>query len=328
MRRAVCFLTLVLGCTGEPSDAPSGVEPATPLRTPVKVALNWFPEPEFGGFYEGVLGGHYERAGLDVEIIPGGPSAPTLELLGSGRAQVAITAADDLLLKRSKGIKAVGAWPAFQLSPLGLMVHEETGPAGFAEIASQSEPRVAIEVGGPFQTFLWKRFGWEGVVQAVPYGGSVGPFLVDPDFVQQAYVTSEPCVARAKGARVRFLRSSDAGWNHYGTLVAFSDPPPAWAADFVAATQAAWEAYLASPARANAEIGRLNDQLTPELLDCVTESQRPFVTGEDGLGAMRAERWAATAAALVEVGLLAEGSTGDGAWVELRGAPPAGSASR
>jgi NitT/TauT family transport system substrate-binding protein len=287
----------------------------------VKVALNWFPEPEFGGFYEGVLGGHYAEAGLDVEIIPGGPSAPTLELLGSGRAQVAITAADDLLLKRSKGISAVGAWPAFQLNPLGLMVHEQTGPADFAAIAAQPEPRVAIEVGGPFQTFLWQRYGWQGKVQAVPYGGSVGPFLADPGFVQQAYVTSEPCVARAKGAQVRFLKASDAGWNHYGTLVAFADPPPPWAADFVAATQKAWIAYMKDPARANAEIARLNDQLTPQLLDCVTEAQRPFVTGDEGLGAMSAARWAATAEALVGVGLLPPGTTADGAWVELRGAP-------
>ena len=318
----VLMLSVLLGCSEAPT-GPAGTPDAGPAAPiPVKIALNWFPEPEFGGFYEGVLGGHYADAGFDVEVIPGGPSAPTLELLGSGRAQVAITAADDLLLKRSRGIAAVGAWPGFQLNPLGLMVHEETGPADLAAIGTLDGAQVAIEVGGPFQTFLWKRFGWEGRVQAVPYGGSVGPFLVDPGFIQQAYVTSEPCVARAKGAKVRFLRASDAGWNHYGTLVAFADPPPPWAADFVRATQGAWEAYMAAPERANAEIARLNEQLTPELLNCVTEAQRPFINGEDGLGAMSAARWTATAAALVEVGLLPEGSTADGAWVELRSDPP------
>ncbi|MEC8425777.1 MAG: ABC transporter substrate-binding protein, partial [Myxococcota bacterium] len=284
---------ILAACSGGPSSMPAAERSGL---TSVKVALNWFPEPEFGGFYEGVLGGHYTAVGLDVEIIPGGPSAPTLELLGSGRAQVALTAADDLLLKRTKGIRAVGAWPGFQLNPLGLMVHEGSGPADFAAIASMTDPQVAIEVGGPFQTFLWKRHGWEGVVQAVPYGGSVGPFLADPGFIQQAYVTSEPCVARARGAAVRFLKASDAGWNHYGSLVAFADPPPPWAARFVAATQQAWTAYLEQPARANAEIARLNDQMTPGLLDCVTEAQRPFVLGQEGLGAMRDERWEATAA--------------------------------
>ncbi len=311
------LLLILTACTwGDPAPAPGSPDGAPTARA-VTIALNWFPEPEFGGFYEGVLGGHYADAGFDVTILPGGPAAPTLELLGSGRADVAITAADDLLMKRAKGLKAVGAWPGFQLNPLGLMAHAGQ-VAGFESIATSARPRVAIEVGGPFHTFLWKRYGWDGVVEAVPYGGSVGPFLADPAFIQQAYVTSEPCVARAKGADVTFLRASDAGWNHYGTLVAFADPPPDWAGRFVAATQTAWQAYLGAPGRANAEIARLNDQLSPELLDCVTEAQRPFVIGDRGLGDQSAERWAATAAALVEIGLLPAGSTADGAWVELR----------
>lgn len=305
-------LVLVTACSGKSGD------PATEEAkgaTEVRVALNWFPEPEFGGFYEGVLGGHYASVGLDVEIVPGGPSAPTLELLGSGRAQVAITAADDLLLKRAKGVRAVAAWPAFQLNPLGLMVHESSGIASFDAIAEVTGRQVAIEVGGPFQTFLWKRFDWTDRVRAIPYGGSVGPFLADTGFIQQAYVTSEPCVARSKGADVRFLRASDAGWNHYGSLVAFADPPPSWAGDFIRATQAAWEAYLADPTRANREIARLNDQLTPELLSCVTSAQTPFVVGTDGVGAMTEERWSETVSALIEVDLLPAGSTAEGAWM-------------
>ena len=249
---------ILAACSGGLSSMPAAERSGL---TSVKVALNWFLEPEFGGFYEGVLGGHYTAVGLDVESFREGRSALTLELPGSGRAQVALTAADDLLLKRTKGIRAVGAWPGFQLNPLGLMVHEGPGPADFAAIASMTDPQVAIEVGGPFQTFLWKRHGWESRTGR-SLRGLGGSLPADPGFIQQAYVTSEPCVARARAA-VRFLKASDAGWNHYGSLVAFADPPPPWAARFVAATQQAWAAYLEQPARANAEIARLNDQMTP-----------------------------------------------------------------
>ncbi len=280
----------------------------------IRLALNWFPEPEFGGFYEGVLGGHYERAGFAVQIIPGGPGAPTLELLGAGRAEAAITAADDLLLKRHRGVTAVGVWPAFQNTPLGLMVHAAEGLTKFEQLAGPPGHRVAIEVGGPFQIFLWKRNGWGQEVQAVPYGGSVGPFLIDPTLVQQAYITSEPCAARAKGAEVGFLEARLAGWNPYGTVLAVADPVPEWAPAFVAATRASWEAYLAAPQRANARIAELNEQLTTELTDCIFAAQRPFVEGEDGLGAMTAARWEATAKTLVEIDLLPAGSTADGAW--------------
>ena len=116
----------LVACGGPP--APPSAAPAPGAATPaalqpIRLALNWVPEPEFGGFYEGVLGGHYAAEGFDVQIIAGGPGAPTLELLSAGRAEVAITAADDLLLKRAKGAAAVGVWAAFQDTPQGLMVH-------------------------------------------------------------------------------------------------------------------------------------------------------------------------------------------------------------
>lgn len=301
-------LLALLACAPEPAPAPA--EPNATAATRVRLALNWFPEPEFGGFYEGVLSGAYKAAGFDVEIIPGGPGAPTLELLGTGRAEAAITGADDLLLKRNQGIEAVAIWAGFQLSPVGILAHAESGITRFEDIRGG---RMAIEVGGPFQSLLWKKYDLSKV-EMVPTSGAVASFLADPTMMQQAYITAEPCAVQAKGQQTVFLKAADAGWNPYGTLLAVADPAPAWAADFVAATQRAWQAYLADPSRANAEIARLNDQMTPELLPCVTEAQRPFVLGTDGLGAMSPDRWNATAASLVELGLLPEGTTAAGAW--------------
>ena len=121
------MLMWLLACTGTPETPPE------PGLQKVTLALNWVPEPEFGGFYEGVLGGHYAQAGFDVEIMAGGPGAPSLELLQSGKAQAAISAGDDLLLKRAKGIQAIGVWPAFQDAPNGLMVRDP-GPTSLSLI--------------------------------------------------------------------------------------------------------------------------------------------------------------------------------------------------
>jgi NitT/TauT family transport system substrate-binding protein len=299
----------ILACTGnQPEEADT---PEAPARTAVRLALNWYPEPEFGGFYEGVLGGHYAAAGFDVTIIPGGPGAPSLELLAAGQAEAAISAADDLLVKRTRGIAAVGVFPSLQINPQGVMVHASSGLTRLEDLV---DGQLAIEIGSPFQSFLWKKAGLEGRVEPIPYGGSVGPFLADEAFRQQAYITSEPCLAEGQGAKISFLKAADAGWNPYAALLTVADPPPPWTADFVAATATAWQAYLDAPQRANAELARLNDQLKPELLACITDAQRAFVLGEDGLGVMTQARWEATAAALVELGLLESGATADGAW--------------
>ncbi len=317
----IATLSLLLACSGAPpgdpaaSPAPAAPRSAPSAPTRVRLALNWFPEPEFGGFYQGVLDGTYAAAGFDVEIIPGGPGAPTLELLESGKAEAAITAADDLLVKRDKGVHAVALWAGFQHTPVGLMAHADSGLLRIADLPEHPDLRVAIEIGSPFQRWLWQERGFQGRVATVPTTGSVAAFLADPRLVQQAYVTSEPCVARARGAEVRFLAAADAGWDPYGTVLAVAEPAPSWAADFRAATQQAWTAYLADPSAANARIAAANDQLAPDLLGCISDAQRPFVVGDEGLGSMTAARWRQTRDALVTVGILKADSRAEGAWI-------------
>jgi NitT/TauT family transport system substrate-binding protein len=279
----------------------------------VSVALNWYPEPEFGGFYEALLSGAYTRAGLDVELVPGGPGVPVLEMLAARRADVAISGADDLLLRRARGLDAVAVLPGFQDSPVGLMTHAG-GPATFADVKG----RVAIEAGSPFQQFLWGRFGWEGKVEMVPTTGSIGPFAADPALVQQAYITSEPCVAEGQGLAVTFLPGRDAGWNPYSSLavVRGDDKAAPWVQAFHDASLAGWKAYLADPTRADAEIARLNPNLPADRMGCIVARQAPFVAGTDGVGKMTAPRWEEAAAALRSVGQQADAT---GAWVDLGG---------
>ena len=305
------ILFLLAACGGDGAEVGGDGTEAESLQN-IRLALNWFPEPEFGGFYEGVVGGHYEKAGFKVDIIPGGPGAPTLELLGTGRAEAAISAADDLLIKRNKGIKGIGVYPAFQNSPQGLMAHSVSGFEAAGDVPPGST--IAIELGSPFQKFLWSTFEWGDTVKSVPYTGLLGSFFTDESAIQQAYITSEPCLVKAKGGSPVFLEASAAGWNPYGSLLVLPDPLPEWSEDFIKATHTAWEAYIKAPEQANTAIMAANDQLGPGLMDCIVEAQKPYLTGADGLGKMTASRWQAMNTQLVNLGLLPEGSTSDGAW--------------
>src|ERR1700684_3655251 len=65
----------------------------------IKLALNWKPEPEFGGFYAAP----YAKYGLDVDILPGGAGTPTVQMVGAGSVDFGIVSADEIILARSHG---------------------------------------------------------------------------------------------------------------------------------------------------------------------------------------------------------------------------------
>src|SRR5882757_8780414 len=51
----------------------------------VRFGTNWVAEAEHGGFYQAVADGTYAKYGLDVTIVPGGPSVNNRILLPVGK---------------------------------------------------------------------------------------------------------------------------------------------------------------------------------------------------------------------------------------------------
>ena len=81
-RFAVLFVTmcaLVLGCSKKAAPNPSSQ--AGPSTVKLKLALNWVPEPEFGGFYEARERGSYRKRDLDVEVMGGGAGVPVVQMV-------------------------------------------------------------------------------------------------------------------------------------------------------------------------------------------------------------------------------------------------------
>jgi NitT/TauT family transport system substrate-binding protein len=56
-----------------PSESASASASAPAELTPVRLQLQWVPQAQFAGFFAAKEEGFYEAAGLDVELVPGGP---------------------------------------------------------------------------------------------------------------------------------------------------------------------------------------------------------------------------------------------------------------
>jgi NitT/TauT family transport system substrate-binding protein len=308
MRRRTWLLILagtalvIAGCEKDGATTAPG-----PAR--VKLALNWVPEAEFGGFYAARESGAFREQKLEVEIQGGGAGVPVIQMVATGKAEFGIAGADEILMARAQGADVVALFATYQTSPQGIMTHAARGAKGLREILASGQ--LAVEPGMPYAKFLQKKYGAFGA-KVVPYDGSVAHFLADPDFSQQCYVTSEPLAARQKGSDPLVFLIADEGFNPYvGVVVtsrSFAKQNAELVQRFVRAIRSGWKTYLADPAPTNALLQKLNTSMDAATLEAAAAAQKPLIEGGDaasqGVGAMTSDRWQSLATELVALGLL------------------------
>jgi NitT/TauT family transport system substrate-binding protein len=270
--------------------AAAGLLAACAKTSKLRLALNWKPDPQFGGFYAAP----FEKHGLDVDILPGGAGTPTVQMIGAGSAEFGIVSADELVLARSLGNDVVAIFAVFQNCPQGLM----------------AQGTVGLQRGLAYARLLEKRYGF-GKVKIVPSpGGDISAFLSDEKFAQQCFLMSEPLQARHKGVAVQTFPISDVGYNPYTTVVAVSGAllksDGARVKEFRAAVAEGWREYLNRPEATNQRMGQLNPSMDAATFAEVAEAQKSFIETDEtrklGLGVLTQARWEALIATLQELG--------------------------
>ena len=259
----------------------------------IRLALNWKPDPQFGGFYAAPYAEHK----LDVEILPGGAGTPTVQMLGAGSAEFGIVSADELVVARSRGNDVVALFAVFQDTPQGIMVHEERGLMAIEEVFE--EGTVALQRGLPYARLLEKQFKFDRVKIVPSPGGDISAFLKDPLFAQQCFIMSEPLQARHAGAKVTVFPVADTGYNPYTTVLTTSGTyfknNTGVVEQMVAAVREGWRSYVDNPKPTNDKMGQLNPSMDAATFAEVAEEQKPFIENEDtqgiDIGSMTRERW-------------------------------------
>ena len=184
----------------------------------VVMATNWLAQGGHGGFYQALADGTYERYGLDVEIMMGGPQMNNRPMLPAGRIDFLMTG--NLLLSFDNvrnDIPTVVVAAFFQKDPQALLAHQGVYD-GFAGL--NQAPTVLISKDGQFSFWRWMvaEHGFRDE-QLRPYGYNLAQFLSDNSIVQQGYATAEPLYAAAAGAMVDTYLLADHGWSTYSTTL-------------------------------------------------------------------------------------------------------------
>lgn len=289
-----CVIALCLAGCGGPARPPAG----DAAGEPVVLQLNWFPEPEHGGFYTALVDGRYAADGLAVEVRPGGRAVRVASELTSGRVHFAVANAEDVVIFRSQGADVVTVMTACQHHPRCLLTRTDSGVRSFADLGAKGMT-LQVQQGHAFVEYMRSQ-GLLAGVQEVPYTGGVALTVRDPKVAQQGYVYSEPLLARQQGVEITTLMLSDIGFDPYSSVLVTSGrlvrERPDLVRRMVAAVIAGWRGYLADPAATNARLLEVNPEgLTPQMLDEGVAILRglclPDGLPQERLGTMTAARW-------------------------------------
>ena len=308
---ALVILVHAIGCSNQKPDS-SSTSTNNSSQHRVTLQLNWFPEAEHGGFYAANVRGFFADEGLDVTIQPGGPKVPVVQQLDSGRVDFAVMNADRIVFARAKGVDIVAVLTPMQHSPHCIMVHRS---AGINKLEQLSDVTLAVGSGPAFYQFMARQLPLKNV-KTVSYPGSIGPFLANDRFAQQAYVFSEPFLARQKGANPVCLMLSELGYDPYASLLvtrgATIRERPDLVRKMVRACITGWRDYLNDPGPANDFIGRINPEMNPPLLEFGAREIGKLCVLPDGandiFGSMTLVRWETLVRQLEETDLIEAGT--------------------
>jgi len=290
-------------------------EPALALDK-VRFGTNWLADPEAGGFFQALADGTYEKYGLDVTIIPGGPQSNGGLLLLFGKLDFFMGGdmIGNLLSAESK-LPLIAVAADFQKSPQILMSHPDVGLDKWAELP-KADP-VYVGAGAINTFYAWLRIAYGFKDESIrPYNFNSAPFIKNTKSIQQGYLTAEPYeIQRQGGFKPNVFLLSDYGYDTYSTLIVTRnevvDKTPDLVQRFVDASAIGWYHYLyGDNSKANELIKTENPDISnDQIAFSIAEMKDHGVVDSGdtltrGIGAMTDARWKDFFDKMVETGMI------------------------
>jgi NitT/TauT family transport system substrate-binding protein len=278
--------------------------------TPVTMQLNWFAQPEFGGYYTAKAEGIYEKYGLDVTLKQGGPQLNIHQLLAAGQVDFIMGTAVRTLTVRGQGVPVVTIGAFFQKDPVTFVVHDGAGIEQLSDLKGKP-----IYLPGIARVNYWPwlkaKHGFSDE-QIRPYDSSFRAFSLDKTSASQGYLTEGDYYFKKLGMNGKHLLLADYGWNPLSMTLDTTEKmiaeKPAIIEAFLKATAEGYRRYLQDPTSANALIKAANPQMDDENMAHKIKIMRSQGMVDPGngakIGSMTDARWEQTFKLLSESGTL------------------------
>ncbi|HXS05777.1 MAG TPA: ABC transporter substrate-binding protein [Rhizomicrobium sp.] len=280
----------------------SAASAADTPRTHITFVTDWKAQAEHGGFYEALAEGFYAKRGLDVTIRAGGPQVNVPQLLAGGAADFGIGSNSFITLNLVKqGVPLRVVMAVFQKDPQVLISHPRRDLTSLEEMRGRP---ILISDGAMASFWPWLKARWKfSDSQIRKYTFNLAPFLVDPNAIQEGYLTSEPfTIEQQAHFKPKVFLLADYGYPGYANMVLvpqkWIDTNPKAVQAFYDASRDGWLDYLnRDPGPGNRLIKRDNPDMTDAIIAQAIDKMKNYklVSGGDapafGVGGMTQKRW-------------------------------------
>lgn len=297
-RQSLLLLLLIcLGCGG----ATAGDR--------LRLQLRWLHQFQFAGYYMALEKGYYRDAGLDVEILEGGPQAlKPVDAILSGRSDFAISNSG-VVIERMAGKPVVALAAIMQTSPIVWIVRADSGIRTPADLAGK---RLML-MPAPESAELLITLRREGIDMGQL---NIQPTSFDPqDLIDgrtdayDGYISNETYWLAQRGVDYRLINPREYGVNFYNDVLVTREQllrdRPKRVAAFVQASLKGWQYALEHQEES---IQLIHRRYAPgkslEHLRFEADALRKLIMSDlVQLGHMNPGRWDAIANSYVQLGM-------------------------
>jgi len=279
-----------------------------PPPTPITVQLAWTHQAQFAGLYAADQKGYYAEEGLAPTFLESGATIDKFAPLLAGQAQFGLASADELILARAAGQPVRAIATIYRRSPIVFISLVEKGLTRPQDFVGKT-----IRVSDNVIPSLRAMMAWVGVTpdqySEVKLSSDMARFGSGDVPVWGVYINSITVEILRAGYKINVVYPDDFGVHFYADTLFTTDDTiatnPKLVQRFLRATLKGWTYAVEHPDEVPALVLPYAPSADAELEYDRMLATLPLVnTGEDNIGWMKPEVWAAMEATLRQQGVV------------------------
>jgi NitT/TauT family transport system substrate-binding protein len=275
---------------------------------PVRILTSWFAQADQAGFWQAQQDKLGKDAGLDIQVLQGGPKIQTIPQVASGQAEFGIGNADDILIARMRGAPVRAVFAPLDYVPYTLVYHTDPAVKSITDLQGRT---FAVSLGFAYWEWTKKQYKLAGT-REIPVTGDLSLFRNDQKMVQQGYSLYLPARMEDAGISVQQIKIGALGYRPYNVLFTTDEliqKNPALVKATIAAVQKGWGSFVHDPSAIKPLLMGMNQQIPPNINDSASKEMIETLISKDPatIGCMTEARWKELADQLRSVGFLPAG---------------------